>query len=235
VFFDPVYFLFLAPGILLGLYAQWKVMSAYHRGSRIPARSGVSGAETAAVILRHAGVRGVQIEDVPGQLTDHYSPAEKTLRLSPGVFEGRSLASLGIAAHEVGHAIQDANRYPLLVVRNAIVPLANFGGSIGIILIVLGFVLANAGLGWLIYAGIAVFSLTVLFQVVNLPVEFDASRRARKLLLSTGLVTREEEPEVGRVLNAAALTYVAATITSILTLLYFLFRAGAPGRSSSDE
>jgi Zn-dependent membrane protease YugP len=230
VIFDLWYFIFLAPGLLLGMYAQWKVKSAYHHASRIAARSGVSGAETAAAILQVADVRGVDIEGVPGQLTDHYSPKEKVLRLSPDVYEGRSLASLGIAAHEVGHAIQDANRYPLLVVRNFCVPFANFGSSFGMILIMIGFVLAQSGLWWLVYAGIALFSLTVLFQLVNLPVEFDASRRARRLLLSTGLVAEDEAPEVGRVLNAAALTYVAATITSILTLLYFLFRAGAFNR-----
>ena len=228
--FDPVYFLFLAPALLLGMYAQWKVMSAYQHASRIRARSGISGAETAAAILQTAGVGGVAIEGVPGQLTDHYSPQEKVLRLSPDVYEGRSLAALGIAAHEVGHAIQDASGYPLLVVRNFIVPMANFGSSFGLILILIGFALSTSGLSWLIYAGIALFSLTVVFQLVNLPVEFDASRRARRLLLSTGLVAEDEEPEVGRVLNAAALTYVAATITSILTLLYFLFRAGAFSR-----
>jgi Zn-dependent membrane protease YugP len=231
MFFDPVYLLFVAPAILLGIFAQWKVMSAYREASRIPVRSGVSGAETAAAILQSAGVRGVMIEDVPGQLTDHYSPGEKVLRLSQGVYEGRSIASVGIAAHEVGHAIQDANHYPLLVVRNAIVPLANFGSAFGLIMIVLGFVLALSGL---IYVGIAVFSLTVLFQLVNLPVEFDASRRARQQLVATGIVAQDEEPEVGRVLNAAALTYVAATLTSILTLLYYLFRAGSFGRQSDD-
>ncbi len=176
-------------------------------------------------------VPGVQIEEVPGQLTDHYSPTEKTLRLSPDVYEGRSVASVGIAAHEVGHAIQDARGYPLLVVRNAIVPLANFGSAAGMILLLIGFVLGMAGL---IYVGIAVFSLTVLFQVVNLPVEFDASRRARKELVRTGLITADEEPQVAKVLNAAALTYVAATLTAILTLLYYLFRAGAFGRSNDD-
>jgi Zn-dependent membrane protease YugP len=225
-----MYFLFLIPGLLLGMYAQWKIRSAYGHASQVPARSGVSGAETADAILRVADVRGVAIEDVPGQLTDHYSPAEKTLRLSPEVFEGRSLASLGIAAHEVGHAIQDARRYPLLVVRNFIVPMANFGSSLGIILMVVGFALSTGGLSWLVYAGIGLFSLTVLFQLVNLPVEFDASRRARQLLRSTGLVAQDEEREVARVLNAAALTYVAATLTSILTLAYFLMRAGAFGR-----
>ena len=163
------------------MYAQWKVMDAYRRGSQIPSGRGISGAEAAASILHDAQVPGVQIEEVPGQLTDHYSPTEKTLRLSPDVYEGRSVASVGIAAHEVGHAIQDARGYPLLVVRNAIVPLANFGSVAGMILLVLGFILALSGL---IYVGIAVFSMTVLFQVVNLPVEFDASRRARKELFA---------------------------------------------------
>jgi Zn-dependent membrane protease YugP len=232
--FDPLYFVFLAPAILLGIYAQWKVMNAYHRGREFRTSSGLSGAEAAAVILRDAGVRNVAIEDVPGQLTDHYSPTEKVLRLSPEVFEGRSASSVGIAAHEAGHALQDAHGYSLLVARNAIVPLANFGSITGIIVIVLGFMLANAGLAWLIYVGIAIFSMTVLFQLVNLPVEFDASRRARKRLLATGVITAEEEPEVAKVLNAAALTYVAATLTSILTLAYYLFAAGRVSSSVDD-
>lgn len=228
MFFDPAYLLFLAPGILLSIWAQARVSSAYAQASRVPAASGYSGAQAADAVLRTAGIGGITIEEVPGQLTDHYSPTEKTLRLSPDVFEGRSLAALGIAAHEAGHAIQDARRYPLLVVRNAIVPLANIGSSLGWIAIAVGFALAWAGL---VYVGIAVFSLTVLFQLVNLPVEFDASRRARAELVSGGLIAPEEEAEVARVLNAAALTYVAATLTAILTMLYFLFRAGAFGRS----
>jgi Zn-dependent membrane protease YugP len=228
MFFDPLYLLFLAPGILLALWAQWRVTSAYQRGSQLAASTGYSGAETAAEILRTSGVRNVDIEPVPGQLTDHYSPDEKVLRLSPDVYEGRSLAALGIAAHEAGHALQDAKKYPLLGLRNGLVPLANIGGSIGWIMIAAGLVLAMSGLVW---AGIAVFSATVLFQLVNLPVEFDASRRARAELLANGLIARDEEREVARVLNAAALTYVAATLTSILTLLYFVFRAG----QSSDE
>jgi uncharacterized protein len=231
MFFDPLYFVFLAPALLLGFYAQWRVMDAYRRGRWIPSRCGISGAQAAAAIMQESDVPGVQIEEVPGQLSDHYSPNEKTLRLSPDVYEGHSIASVGIAAHESGHAIQDARHYPLLVVRNAIVPLANFGSVAGMILLVLGFILAMSGL---IYLGIAVFSMTVLFQVVNLPVEFDASRRARKQLVATGLISRDEEPEVARVLNAAALTYVAATLTAILTLAYYLFRTGAFGRSSDD-
>ena len=228
MYFDPLYFVLLAPGLLLALWAQWRVMSAYRRGSEVPASTGVSGAETAATILHTSGVRGVGIEPVPGQLTDHYDPGEKVLRLSPDVYQGRSLAALGIAAHEAGHALQDARRYPLLGLRNGLVPMANLGGSIGWLMIAAGLVLSVSGL---VYAGIAVFSATVLFQLVNLPVEFDASRRARAELVGTGLIAHYEEPEVARVLNAAALTYVAATLTSILTLVYFLFRAG----QSSDE
>ena len=150
----------------------------------------------------------------------------RSLRLSPEVYAGRSLASLGIAAHEAGHAIQDARRYPLLVVRNLLVPLANFGGGVSWILILLGFVLSSLAL---VKIGIAAFATTVLFQLVNLPVEFDASRRARQALLEGGLVSPAEDVEVKRVLDAAALTYVAATLTSVLTLLYFLFRAGLLG------
>ena len=228
---DYMYFLFLAPAILLSMWAQWRISSAYRRASRFPASSGLTGAQTAAAILREANVAGVRIAGVAGELTDHYSPGEKVLRLSEGVYDGRSLAAQGIAAHEVGHAIQDDRRYPFLVVRNFIVPLANFGGSVGMLIIIAGFVMGFLGL---VYVGIAVFSLTALFQIVNLPVEFDASRRAKEELLKAGIIRPEEEPEIARVLNAAALTYVAATLTSVLTLLYFLFRAGLLG-GSRDE
>jgi Zn-dependent membrane protease YugP len=231
MFFDPTYFLFLAPAILLGAYAQWKVKHAYRHGSQIPSQSGVSGAETASAILQQANINGVFIEEVPGQLTDHYSPAEKVLRLSPDVSEGRSLAAMGIAAHEVGHALQDATKYPYLTYRNAIVPLANFGSVTGIIILLVGFATMLAGI---VYLGIAVFALTVISQVVNLRVEFDASRRARQQLVATGLITEQEEPEVAKVLNAAALTYVAATLTAIVTLVYYLSRARAISRSRTS-
>jgi Zn-dependent membrane protease YugP len=224
--FDPMYLLFLAPGILLALWAQMRVHTAYSEASQVPAGTGYSGAEAAAALLDSAGVHGVQIEPVEGFLSDHYVPGEHVLRLSPDVYAGRSLASVGIAAHECGHAIQDATRYPLMGVRNALVPLAGFGSSIAWIVIFVGFALASLNL---ILVGIVAFSFTVLFQLFNLPVEFDASRRARLALVHTGLVTPQEEQIVGRVLNAAALTYVAATLTSILTLLYFLFRSGLLG------
>jgi Zn-dependent membrane protease YugP len=224
--FDPVYLLFLAPGMLLAIWAQWRVRSAYAEASRIAARSGYSGAEAAQTLLHAAGVDGVRIEPIYGFLSDHYVPGQHVLRLSPDVYGGRSLAALGIAAHESGHALQDASRYPLLTLRNGLVPLASVGGSIAWIILMVGFVLASMNL---VLVGIAAFSLTVVFQLVNLPVEFDASRRARIALADAGLVTPEEDVYVKRVLSAAALTYVAATLSSILTLLYFLVRSGLLG------
>jgi Zn-dependent membrane protease YugP len=224
--FDPVYFIFLGPAILLALWAQFRVKSTYAEAQQVPARSGVSGAQAADHLLRSVGITDVVIEPVEGYLSDHYVPGQKVLRLSPEVYTGRSLAALGIAAHESGHAMQDAGRYPLLVVRNGLVPLAGIGSNVSFLLIFLGIAL---GLMNLTLLGILAFSATVVFQLVNLPVEFDASRRARAALLDSGLVTAEEDGTVGRVLNAAALTYVAATLTAVLTLLYYLFRSGLLG------
>jgi hypothetical protein len=228
---DPIYFVFLAPGILLALWAQFRVQRAYERARQIPASSGYSGADTAGAILSDNRTPGVRIEPTEGFLSDHYVPGERVLRLSPDVYAGRSLAALGIAAHEAGHAIQDARGYPLLMVRNALVPLASIGGSVSWILMLVGVLLSSLAL---IKLGIIAFGTTVLFQLVNLPVEFDASRRARIALVEGGLVSREEDAEVKSVLDAAAWTYVAATLTSVLTLLYFLFRAGVLG-GNRDE
>lgn len=221
--FDPLYFLILAPGMLLAMWAQWKVKSAYHEASQIPASSGYSGAETAQEVMRAEGVRGIAIEPVAGMLTDHYSPTEKTLRLSSGVYGSNSLAALGIAAHEAGHAIQDDRSYGPLVIRNALVPVAQFGSGAAWIIIIAGLILHVFELTVI---GMIAFSGVVLFQLVNLPVEFDASRRAKIALVEGGLISPDEKKYVDRVLNAAALTYVAATLTSILTLLYFLIRSG---------
>jgi Zn-dependent membrane protease YugP len=223
MFFDPLYLVFLAPGMLLAMWAQWRIRSAYENASRIAPRSGYSGAEAADALLHRSGLDDVRIEPAEGYLSDHYVPGEHVLRLSPDVYAGRSLAAVGVAAHETGHAFQDAGHYPLLVLRNALVPLATFGSSAAWILMLIGFLLQIAGA---IYIGIALFSLAVLFQLVNLPVEFDASRRARLALVQSGLVTRDEDVAVGEVLNAAALTYVAGTLTAVLQLLYFMFRAG---------
>ena len=225
------YLLFALPGIALSLSAQARISSAYAAGSRIPASSGLTGAEAAARVMQAGGVGPVAIEPVAGQLTDHYDPRHKVLRLSEGVYAGRSVAALGIAAHEAGHAIQDASHYPGLIVRNAIVPVAGLGSTVFWILILAGMFL---GMFRLIIAGIILFSATVVFQLINLPVEFDASRRARQMLLSTGLVAPDEDEVVGRVLTAAAWTYVAATLTSVMTLLYYLFQFGLLGGRRRD-
>ena len=177
--------------------------------------------------MRAGGVTDVAIEPVAGELSDHYDPRNKVLRLSPDVYAGRSLAAMGVAAHEAGHAIQDASGYPGLVVRNFIVPLASLGSEVFWLLIAAGVFL---GMFRLIILGIILFSMVVLFQFLNLPVEFDASRRGRQILRSAGLVSVEEEPVVARVLNAAAWTYVAAALTGVLTLLYYLTRFGLLGR-----
>ena len=206
--------LFLAPALLLGLWAQYRVKSNFARASQIPAR--LSGAAAARHILDQAGLQQVDIEQVPGQLSDHYDPQAKVLRLSPDVYSGRNLAAVGIAAHEAGHAVQDAQHYAALVVRNAAVPMAGIGSNIGLLLMALGF-----GMPKLMLVGMILFSAVVIFQLVNLPVEYDASARAKKLLVDRGIVSTEEMPYVRRVLSAAALTYVAATLQSVLTLLYY--------------
>jgi hypothetical protein len=237
MFFDPMYLLFLLPGIALAIWAQWRVSSAFAKGSQIRPRSGRTGAHAAYEVLQAAGVDGVGIERVDGHLSDHYDPRHKVLRLSPEVYSGQSLAALGVAAHEAGHAIQDAQRYPLLIMRSVLVPVATFGSQASWLILAAGIGLAIFGnfflAKWFIYIGIAAFSAVVAFQLVNLPVEFDASRRARVALQDTGLVTVEEDRIVGKVLNAAALTYVAATLTAMLTLAYYIFRYG--GLASRDD
>ena len=233
MYFDPLYFLFLAPALLLAMWAQFRVKSAYHQTSQMPARAGVTGAQAAMEVLRRAGVTGVGIERADGFLSDHYDPRHKVLRLSPDVYSGRSLAALGIAAHEAGHAIQDQSRYAPLVIRNAVVPLAGFGSNLAMILFMIGLALSAAARGaggsnlgpMLLWGGVLLYSTVVFFQIVNLPVEFNASGRARDILLETGLITADEAPAVRKVLSAAALTYVAATLTAILTLIYLLTRA----------
>jgi Zn-dependent membrane protease YugP len=224
-YFDPMYFVFVGPAILLALWAQAKVKSAYARAGKYRARSGLSGAETAQRILSAHGITDVGIEPVKSFLGDHYDPRHKVLRLSPEVYNGRTLASLGIAAHEVGHAIQDARAYGPLTLRNGLVPMASIGSNISIGLIFLGIILSmwmGSPFGQILAAvGLGLFGVVVLFQLVNLPVEFNASSRAREILLSQGMVTAEEDKVVAKVLSAAAMTYVAATITAILTFLYY--------------
>ena len=233
-FFDPLYFIILAPAMLLGFWASMKVRSTYARASQVQASSGVTGAEAAHMILEAHDIHNVGIEESHGgQLSDHYDPRHKMLRLSPDVYHGRSVASLGIAAHEAGHAIQDAVHYAPLKLRNGIVPLAGIGSNFSWLLLIIGMVMGGAqtalGSG-LVWAGLALFGTVVVFQLVNLPVEFDASRRAKDLLQKSNLVSSGGEAgAMNKVLNAAALTYVAATLTAILTLVYFLIRSGVLG------
>lgn len=225
MFFDPVYFLFILPPFLLGLYAQWKVKSSFSSMSKVPTR--MAGAEAARRMLDSAGLRDVAIEQVPGHLSDHYDPRHKVLRLSREVYSGRTMAAVGVACHEAGHAMQDADDYAPLVIRNAAVPAANFGSNIGIWLLIGGAIVSFEPLIWL---GIIAFGATVFFQLVNLPVEFNASSRAKLELVDQGIISREEAPYVAKVLNAAALTYVAATLQAVMTLLYLLMRFAGGSR-----
>lgn len=223
IMFDPIYLLFvMLPGMALGMWAQSKVKTAYAKASKIRPMTGMSGAEAAQQIMGNAGLPNFKIEKVRGWLSDHYDPRTKTLRLSPEVYEGRSLAALGIAAHEAGHALQDAEDYGPLVARTALVPLAGIGSNLSFIVLIIGLIINSFGLT---LVGVGLFSLVVLFQLVTLPVEFDASKRARKLLVDLSMVTPQEDGTVGKVLNAAALTYVAALIASALQLAYFIVMA----------
>lgn len=225
-----IYLLFIIPPILIALAAQWLLSSAYKRTSQIPAR--MSGAMAARRILDANGLYDVPIEQSYGHLSDHYDPSTKVVRLSPDVFQGHSIAAVGIAAHEVGHAIQDAKHYAPLVVRNLAVPVANFGGSISQIflfgamgLMAVSFPLAKFAL----LIGIVCFAATVVFQIINLPVEFNASSRAKTELVSLGIVSGPELSDVRSVLTAAALTYVAGTLQAIATLAYYVFQFMAAG------
>lgn len=218
--FDPLYFLMAAPALLLALWAQFRISSTYAKAQRVAAP--LSGAAAARHILDSAGLSGVDIEMIGGHLSDHYDPRHKVLRLSQEVYQSRSLAAVGIAAHEAGHAIQDARRYAPLVVRNAAVPIAGFGSNFAMILVILGAVVSS--LSFLITVGIALFAGVVFFQLVNLPVEFNASNRAKQQLVALGIVPQQEMYYVNKVLNAAAMTYVAATLQAILTLLYLIIR-----------
>lgn len=217
MFMNLEYLIWVAPALLLAAWAQMKVHAAYAAAKQEPAP--LSGAAAARHILNTAGLSYIDIEETPGYLSDHYDPAAKVLRLSPENFRGRSLAAVGIAAHEAGHAIQDAQQYGFMVVRNAAVPVANFGGGISMLLLMLGLFMH---LPFLFWAGIALFSGVVFFQLVNLPVEFDASNRAKRVLVELGIVPASDMAHVNGVLNAAAWTYVAGTLQSVLTLLYYV-------------
>lgn len=224
--FDPVYLLFLAPGLLLSLWASSRVKSTFHRYSRVASRRGYTGAEAARELIRRRGVSGVRVEMTQGFLSDHYDPGARVLRLSPDVYQGRSLAALGVAAHEAGHAIQHATSYGPLKFRSMVVKPAMLGSNLGAVLAGFGLFMQSAGLLW---AGIVFFAAFVVFTLVTLPVEFDASKRAVLALQETGMIATDEVEGTAAVLKAAALTYVAAAVSAVLQLLYFLMRAGVLG------
>jgi hypothetical protein len=217
-----LYIVMMIPVFLLGLYAQYKVKSNFAKYSKVQAGSRMTGAEAAARMLAAEGLSGVEITlSNGGQLSDHYDPNGKVIRLSPEVYNGRSVAALGVACHEAGHALQDRERYAPLVIRNLAVPTANFGSTAGFVIILIGMAINMTGLAII---GLILFSLTAVFQIINLPVEFDASARAKHALISHGLVNPgAEENGVSKVLNAAALTYVAGTLASIMSVLYYAF------------
>jgi hypothetical protein len=217
---DPIYFVFALPALFLALYAQWKVQSTYQKYTRVRNMRGITGLQAAEILLSGEGLRHVNIEGTPGQLTDHYDPRSKVLRLSQGVAHSPSVASLGIVAHEVGHALQDATAYAPLRLRGAIVPAVNLGSWLGPIIFIFGFMMQSPTLATI---GLLGFAATAVFALITLPVELDASRRALRMLSGYGLVTNQELGATRAVLNAAALTYVAAVAQAISTLLYYLF------------
>jgi hypothetical protein len=218
-FFDPRYMMYMLPAMLLMMLVQAYVSSAYRKWSRVPARSRLSGAQAAQRLISAGGL-DVTIQGIGGNLTDHYDPRKKVLKLSQGVYEGQSVASLAIAAHELGHAMQDQEGYFPLRIRSALVPAVNIGSYLGWILIILGLLLRLTDLAWL---GVLVFSAGAVFALATIPVELNASARAKRLLVDTGLIVGEDEARgVNNVLNAAALTYIAALVTAVMQLLYYV-------------
>ncbi len=224
--FDPMYLLIVGPAFVLSIVAQIWVKSAFSRWSKVAVSTGMSGAEAAERIISRSGL-SVKVERVDGFLSDHYDPRAGVLRLSSPVYDGRSLASIGVAAHEAGHALQHAQNYLPLQWRTAVVPAASIGSNLAWPLLIFGLIFHALGL---IYVGIVLFTAVVIFQLITLPVEIDASRRALAIVRSTGIVSTEPEAAGARsVLTAAAMTYVAAAATAVLTLIYFLLRAGILG------
>jgi len=225
--FNPMYYLFAMPALILGLYAQYRVRAAYARYQKVASRAGLLGYQVAERLLRHNGLTDVQVRETRGQLTDHYDPRNKTLFLSAGVARSTSVAALGIVAHEVGHAVQDAQRYLPLTIRGGLVPVVQLGSWLGPILFVAGMLLPITNLSLI---GLLLFSSTLIFSLITLPVEFDASRRAVAMLTQGGLLQAGEEKGARSVLSAAALTYVAAAAQAISTILYYVFLLGGSRR-----
>ena len=231
MFFDPWYFLFLAPGLLLSLLASWMTKSTFKKYSRIRGSKGLTGAQAADAMLKRNGVHDCRIERVGGMLTDHYDRRNKTLRLSDEVYSSTSLSAVGVACHEAGHALQHANAYAFLTMRSSLVPLVGVSSNFGYIIIISGMFMHSKPL---LLAGCALFAVGTLFAIITLPVEWDASARAKKAMVTAGLVSPQESSHAGKVLNAAFLTYLAAAISSIMVLLYYLWRSGLIGGNSDD-
>ncbi len=228
MFFSPTYLIYMLPAFILMGLTSWYVKSSYNKWSRVQASSRLTGAQAAQRLLSTGSMYGVKIQGVAGNLTDHYDPRDKTLYLSPGVANVASVASVAIAAHELGHAMQDAEDYLPLRFRSALVPVVNIGSNLGWILIMLGLFLRFTEIAWL---GIIIFAGGAVFALATLPVEFNASARAKQLLVQTGIIqTDEEQRGVNAVLNAAALTYVAGLVTAILQLLYYVSLVGGRRR-----
>ena len=224
--FDINYLLMvLLPGLLISGGASLLVRSAFNRYSKVGSQKGYTGAEAAKILLDHAGIHDVRIVPAHGFLSDHYNPAKKELALSQQVYSSQSVAAIGVACHEAGHAIQHAKHYAPLGIRSALVPMAGIGSSIGYMMMFVGLFLSTT----MVMIGAFLFAGVLLFQLVTLPVEFNATARAKRLVVEAGIVYPEERVGIDRVLNAAALTYVAAVITTLLTLLYFLMRSGLLG------
>jgi Zn-dependent membrane protease YugP len=226
-FFDPMYFLFMIPPLIFMFYAQAKVNSTFKKYSQVASSSRITGVEAAQRLLGANGLNNVRIESVKAKLSDHYDPGKKVLRLSPDVGNSYSVAALGVVAHEVGHAVQDKEGYAFLKFRSALVPVANLGSRLGYIFVILGLILYaliqfDFGLT-VAYIGVFLFSLAVIFSLITLPVEFNASSRARTMLQSSGMVSMGELGGASAVLSAAALTYVAATLQALAQLFYFIF------------
>ena len=237
MFFDPLYLLLVGPAMLFSLLASFWVKLSFNRWRDVGTRAGLTGARVAQLILARNGIHDVTVEPSEGFLSDHYDPTAKALRLSPDVYNGRSIASLGVAAHEVGHAIQHAQGYSPLKFRSALVPLAQFGSNLSWIFLMVGMLLGAAsplGRGVLLL-GIGLFSFAVLFSLITLPVEFDASRRALVTLEEGAYLDAEELGGARKVLRAAAATYVAAAVAALAQLLYFLLRSGLLGGGRREE
>jgi hypothetical protein len=226
--FDPLYLILTIPALLFSLYAQFKVKSTFHKYAQVGVRSGMTGADAARAIIRESGLQ-VAVERHKGFLSDHYDPRAKVLRLSPDVHDGRSISSVAVAAHEAGHSLQDAHGYKPLVLRSKLVPVTQIGSQLWFLPFVLGLMIPQMhGLMWV---GAILFSAVVIFQIVTLPTEFNASNRAKAVLASSGIVSTQEEARgVERVLDAAAMTYVAALVASIMQLLYIVMRARSSDR-----